>query len=91
MIKQPWFGGSMVLFGASHLGFVQWAVADQLPPQVKAMIPMVTESAPPPWSSSARTDSPWSHRSAGAPWSPARNAGGRWRANGWGRNGCSGP
>ncbi len=45
VIKQPWFGESMVLFGASYLGFVQWVVADQLPPQVKAMIPMVTESA----------------------------------------------
>ncbi|WP_309108257.1 CocE/NonD family hydrolase [Arthrobacter sp.] len=45
VIKQPWFGDSMVLVGQSYLGFVQWAVADQLPPQVKAMIPQVTESA----------------------------------------------
>ena len=29
----------------SYLGYVQWAVADQAPPQVKAMIPVVTESA----------------------------------------------
>jgi putative CocE/NonD family hydrolase len=43
--KQPWFGDSMVLVGMSYLGFVQWAVADRLPPQVKAMIPQVTESA----------------------------------------------
>ena len=35
----------MVLVGMSYLGFVQWAVADRLPPQVKAMIPQVTESA----------------------------------------------
>jgi putative CocE/NonD family hydrolase len=35
----------MVLYGMSYLGHVQWAVADQLPPQVKAMIPVVTESA----------------------------------------------
>jgi len=34
-----------VLVGMSYLGFVQWAVADRLPPQVKAMIPQVTESA----------------------------------------------
>jgi putative CocE/NonD family hydrolase len=27
------------------MGYVQWAVADSLPPQVKAMIPQVTESA----------------------------------------------
>jgi putative CocE/NonD family hydrolase len=42
---QPWFGGSIVLVGASYLGYVQWAVADSLPPEVKAMIPQVTESA----------------------------------------------
>lgn len=45
VVEQPWFGDSMVLVGQSYLGFVQWAVADQLPPQVKAMIPQVTESA----------------------------------------------
>jgi hypothetical protein len=43
--KQPWFGGSIVLIGGSYLGYVQWAVADRLPPQVKAMVPQVTESA----------------------------------------------
>jgi putative CocE/NonD family hydrolase len=45
MIKQPWFGESMILYGASYSGFVQWAVADAVPPQVKAMIPGVSESA----------------------------------------------
>ena len=45
VVEQPWFGDSMVLVGMSYLGFVQWAVADRLPPQVKAMIPQVTESA----------------------------------------------
>ena len=45
VVKQPWFGDSMVLVGASYLGYVQWAVADSLPPQVKAMIPQITESA----------------------------------------------
>jgi len=45
VVKQPWFGGSIVLVGASYLGYVQWAVADRLPPAVKAMIPHVTESA----------------------------------------------
>ena len=44
-IKQPWFGESMVLVGLSYLGYVQWAIADALPPQVKAMIPQVSESA----------------------------------------------
>ncbi|MEU1516945.1 CocE/NonD family hydrolase [Streptomyces sp. NPDC005811] len=45
VLKQAWFGESMILWGASYLGFVQWAIADSLPPQVKAMIPVVTESA----------------------------------------------
>ena len=45
VIEQPWFGDSMVLVGLSYLGYAQWAVADSLPPQVKAMIPVVTESA----------------------------------------------
>jgi putative CocE/NonD family hydrolase len=45
LVKQPWFGDSIVLVGLSYLGYVQWAMADRLPPQVKAMIPQVTESA----------------------------------------------
>ena len=45
VVKQPWFGDSIVLVGASYLGYVQWAVADRLPPEVKAMIPQVTDSA----------------------------------------------
>ena len=43
--KQPWFGDAIVLFGSSYLGYVQWAVADRLPPEVKAMIPVVTDSS----------------------------------------------
>jgi hypothetical protein len=45
VVKQPWFGEAIVLVGSSYLGFAQWAVADQAPSQVKAMIPAVTESA----------------------------------------------
>ena len=45
VLKQPWFGDSIVLVGPSYLGYVQWAVADRLPPEVKAMIPQVTDSA----------------------------------------------
>lgn len=44
-MKQPWFGDSIVLVGASYLGYVQWAVADSLPPEVKAIIPNVAEAA----------------------------------------------
>jgi putative CocE/NonD family hydrolase len=45
IVKQPWFGDAIVLIGGSYSGYVQWAVADNLPPQVKAMVPLVTESA----------------------------------------------
>ena len=45
VIEQPWFGDSIVLIGGSYLGYVQWAVADQAPPEVKAMIPTVSNSA----------------------------------------------
>ena len=45
VVEQTWFGDSIVLVGGSYLGYVQWAVADALPPQVKAMIPQITESA----------------------------------------------
>jgi hypothetical protein len=43
--EQPWFGGSIVLTGTSYLGYVQWALAGALPPEVKAMIPHNTDSA----------------------------------------------
>lgn len=45
LVKQPWFGGSIVLVGMSYMGYVQWAVADSLPREVKALIPQVSESA----------------------------------------------
>ncbi|MFJ2212900.1 CocE/NonD family hydrolase [Streptomyces sp. NPDC101062] len=44
LIEQPWFGESVVLVGASYVGYTQWAVADAVPPQVKAMIPVVSNS-----------------------------------------------
>jgi putative CocE/NonD family hydrolase len=45
IVKQPWFGGSIVLLGLSYMGYVQWAVAGRLPPEVKAIIPEKTDSA----------------------------------------------
>jgi len=45
IVKQPWFGDSIVLFGLSYMGYVQWAVAGRMPPEVKAIIPEKTESA----------------------------------------------
>ena len=43
--EQPWFGGSIVLTGQSYLGFAQWTLGGELPPEVKAMIPHNTDSA----------------------------------------------
>lgn len=43
--RQAWFGGSIVLIGASYLGYTQWAVADAAPDQVVAMIPAMTSSS----------------------------------------------
>ena len=35
--SQPWFNGSMGTFGASYMGFTQWALASTRPPHLKAM------------------------------------------------------
>ncbi|MFE3857903.1 CocE/NonD family hydrolase [Streptomyces griseorubiginosus] len=45
LVKQPWCGDAVVLYGMSYLGYAQWVVGDALPPQVKAIIPGVSESA----------------------------------------------
>ncbi|MFE2750087.1 CocE/NonD family hydrolase [Streptomyces scopuliridis] len=45
LVEQPWCGDALVLVGGSYLGAVQWAVADQRPSQVKAIVPGVSESA----------------------------------------------
>ena len=45
VVKQDWFGGSIVLVGTSYMGYAQWAIADRLPSEVKAMIVHMSESA----------------------------------------------
>jgi uncharacterized protein len=35
--KQPWFSGDLATFGPSYLGFVQWALARDAGPTLKAM------------------------------------------------------
>lgn len=42
--RQPWFNGSLGLWGLSYLGYTQWAVAADAPPVVKAMMPVVTSA-----------------------------------------------
>jgi putative CocE/NonD family hydrolase len=45
MERQPWFSGEFATVGPSYLGFVQWAIADQADPALKAMFPQVTASS----------------------------------------------
>lgn len=39
---QDWFNGSLGTIGASYLGFVQWALAADPPPELKAMVVQVS-------------------------------------------------
>ena len=41
---QPWYHGSMILAGASYLGYTQWAVAADAPDDVVAMHPHITSA-----------------------------------------------
>lgn len=40
--EQPWFNGSLATIGASYLGFTQWALANDVPPELKAMVVQVS-------------------------------------------------
>lgn len=42
--QQAWFSGELATVGASYLGFVQWAVAADAGPALKAIVPQVTAS-----------------------------------------------
>lgn len=39
---QPWFNGSLGMWGPSYLGYTQWAVAADPPPHLRAIVPIVT-------------------------------------------------
>ncbi len=41
---QPWFGGAFAMHGPSYLGYVQWAVAADAGPELKALSMQVTAS-----------------------------------------------
>jgi uncharacterized protein len=41
---QPWYSGSLILAGASYLGYTQWAIAADAPDDVVAMHPHVTSA-----------------------------------------------
>jgi uncharacterized protein len=42
--QQEWFSGELATLGASYLGFVQWSVAADAGPELKALVPQVTSS-----------------------------------------------
>lgn len=41
ILKQPWQNGRLAMHGGSYVGVVQWAVAGNLPPEVKTLVPTV--------------------------------------------------
>jgi hypothetical protein len=41
---QPWYRGSLILAGASYLGYTQWAIAAEAPDEVVAMHPHITSA-----------------------------------------------
>jgi putative CocE/NonD family hydrolase len=42
--KQPWFDGSLGMWGGSYFGYTQWSVAAEPPPYLKALVPIVTSA-----------------------------------------------
>ncbi len=42
--QQEWFSGELAMTGGSYLGFVQWAVAAEAGPEMKALVPSITSS-----------------------------------------------
>lgn len=44
MKKQPWFSGKAGMFGASYLGFAQWAIAADAGPELQAMAVQLSAS-----------------------------------------------
>ncbi len=41
ILEQPWQNGRLALQGGSYVGVVQWAMAGDLPPEVKTFVPTV--------------------------------------------------
>jgi putative CocE/NonD family hydrolase len=44
LAQQPWCNGAVGMWGASYLGYVQWAAAASGAPQLKALAPVITHS-----------------------------------------------
>ncbi|MBI3977442.1 MAG: CocE/NonD family hydrolase [Chloroflexi bacterium] len=44
LAARPWFNGILGMWGPSYLGYVQWAVAGEAPPSLRALVPVVGSS-----------------------------------------------
>ncbi len=44
LAEQPWCDGNIGMWGASYLGYCQWAAAATGAPQLKALAPLITSS-----------------------------------------------
>ncbi|MGO8946140.1 MAG: CocE/NonD family hydrolase [Ktedonobacterales bacterium] len=42
--QQDWFTGELAMIGPSYFGFVQWSVASDSGPELKALVPQITSS-----------------------------------------------
>ncbi len=42
--QQEWFSGELAMVGGSYMGFVQWAIASEVGPEMKALVPAITTS-----------------------------------------------
>ena len=42
--QQEWFSGDLAMLGSSYLGLVQWAVAADAGPELKALVPQISTS-----------------------------------------------
>jgi hypothetical protein len=46
LAQQPWFNGQLGTWGASYLGYVQWALAAANPDAIQAMVPIMIGTNP---------------------------------------------
>lgn len=40
--RQPWYGGTIAMFGPSYLGYTQWAIAGEKEAELAAIVPTIT-------------------------------------------------
>lgn len=44
IVNQPWSDGQVGMWGASYVGYVQWAAAAHGSPHIKALVPVITQA-----------------------------------------------